>query len=198
MNLGAAESLRSVAGAERTILTGEPKWAESAFEQLFLQYYDRIVAVLFRLVGDRGRAEELANDVFLKLFRYSLPPRPDGNPGGWLYRTATHLGIDALRAAARRRHYEQAAGHDAAEAARAPSPLDEVLREEKRRRVRAVLAVLKPAQAQILILRSSGLSYNELAESLGVQRGSVGTMLARAEGEFQRLYLEMYGEKEDL
>ena len=198
VSLGAAESLSSVAGGERTSLAVEPKWTESAFEALFLQYYGRIVAVLFRLTGDRDRAEELANDVFVKLYRYPLPARPDGNLGGWLYRTASNLGIDALRAAARRRYYEQAAAHSAAQTGATPHPLDEVLREERRNLVRAVLATLRPAQAQILILRSSGLSYNDLAESLGVQRGSVGTMLARAEREFEKRYLEMYGTKEDL
>ncbi len=198
MSLGAAEGLSSVNRTERTTLASEPKWAESAFEELFLQYYNRIVAVLFRLLGNRGRAEELANDVFLKLYRYPLPPRPDGNLGGWLYRTATNLGIDALRAATRRQHYEQAAGHSTLQRGGTANPLDEVLREERRSRVRAVLAALKPAQAQILILRSSGLSYNDVAESLGVQRGSVGTMLVRAQEEFQKRYLEMYGQKEDL
>jgi RNA polymerase sigma-70 factor, ECF subfamily len=198
VSLGAAEELGSVAGAERTTLAVESKWAESAFEELFLQHYGRIVAVLFRLLGDRDRAEELANDVFVKLYRYPLAPRPDGNLGGWLYRTATNLGIDALRAAARRQHYERAAAQSAVQAGNTPNPLDEVLRDERRNLVRAVLAALRPAQAQILILRSSGLSYNDLAESLGVQRGSVGTMLARAEREFEKRYLEMYGTKEDL
>ena len=198
MTLGAAESLSEVGGGNRTTLAARPKWAESVFEVLFLQYYGRIVALLFRLLGDRGRAEELASDVFVKLYRYPLLSRPDGNLGGWLYRTATNLGIDALRAAARRRHYEQAAAHSAAQTAGTPNPLDEVLREERRRLVRAALATLRPAQAQILILRSSGLSYNDLAESLGVERGSVGTMLARAEREFERRYLEMHGAKEEL
>jgi len=198
VNLGAAEGTSSMAGGERTTSAVKLKWAESAFEELFLQYYGRILAVLLRLVGDRGRAEELANDVFLRLYRSSLPSRPDGNLGGWLYRTATHVGIDALRATARRRHYEQAAWRNAFETRGTPNPLDEVLKEERCSRVRAVLATLKAAQAQILTLRSSGLSYNDLAESLGVERGSVGTMLARAAAAFQRRYLEMFGEKEDL
>jgi RNA polymerase sigma-70 factor (ECF subfamily) len=198
MSMGAAEGLSMVAGTKRTTLASDPKWAESAFEELFVQYYGRIVAVLFRLLGDRSWAEELANDVFLKLYRYPLPHRPDGNLGGWLYRTAVHLGIDALRAASRRQHYERSAGHSAPSVNGVPTPLDEVLREEKRRRVRAVVAALKPVQAQILILRASGLSYNELEESLGVQRASVGTMLARAGREFQKHYIEMYGETEEL
>ena len=195
VSLGAAEGLDGMAGVERTEASG-PKWAERSFEGLFLEYYSRIVAVLFRLLGDRDRAEELANDVFVKLYRYPLSPRPDGNLGGWLYRTATNLGIDALRAAARRQHYEQAAAHSAFQTPSTPNPLDEVLREERRNLVRAVLAALRPAHAQILILRSSGLSYNDLAESLGVERGSVGTMLARAEREFEKRFLEMYGAKE--
>ncbi len=198
VNLEAAEGLSSVAGAERRILANESNLQRPSFEDVFLQYYDRIVGVLFRLMGDRARAEELASEVFLKLYRNPLPARPDGNLGGWLYRTATNLGIDAVRAANRRRHYEQEAGRGSVPTGGTPNPLDEVLRDETRQRVRTVLAALRPAQAQILILRSSGLSYNELAESLGVQRGSVGTMLARAEAEFQRRYLDMFGEKEAL
>ena len=83
------------------------------------------------------------------------------------------------------------------EAGAGTSPLEEVLREEKRSRVRAVLARLKPVQAQILILRAGGFSYKELAEALGVKGGSVGTMLARAEAEFHRSYLEAYGQGEE-
>ena len=72
------------------------------FENLFVAHYSRIVAVLQRMLGDRGHAEELASEAFLKLYRQPLAERPDGNVPGWLYRTATNLGIDALRAAARR------------------------------------------------------------------------------------------------
>ena len=172
-------------------------WADAAFEELYLGNYSRTVGVLFRLLGDRTRAEELANDVFLRLYRQGLLPSRDGNVAGWLYRAATNLGIDALRAGARRRQYEDAAARMALETGAAADPLDDVLRAEKRSRVRAVLARLKPAQAQILILRASGFSYKELAEILGVKGGSVGTMLTRAEAEFQKSYLEEYGREEE-
>ncbi|HEX4947902.1 MAG TPA: sigma factor, partial [Blastocatellia bacterium] len=124
-------------------------WAEAEFEQIFLTHYGRIVSVLFRLTGNRAQAEELAGDVFWKIYRQPLPPDRDHNVGGWLYRVATRLGIDALRAQARRRRYEQAAGEAAYESSAASDdPLADVLRDEKRRRVHAVLSDMKPAQAQ--------------------------------------------------
>jgi len=200
VSLATVEGVHSMVSPKQKTegVAGAAKQAESAFEELLLGYYTRIVGVLFRLVGDRSRAEELANDVFWKLYRQPLVPNPEGNLGGWLYRTACNLGIDALRAAARRQRYEHAAGRLMLEAGAPADPLDDVLREEKRGRVRAILASLMPAQAQILILRSSGLSYKELAETLGVKLGSVGTMLVRAEAELRKRYLEMHGDEEEL
>lgn len=179
-------------------LLSEKLWPGSSFEEIFLEYYERIVGALCRLLGDRSRAEELANEVFWKLYRRPLPPREDGNIGGWLYRAAMNIGIDALRAAARRKEYESQAGRIQVETQPASSPLEDVLREERTRQVRATLVRMKPAQAQILLLRSTGLSYQELANALGVALGSVGTMLNRAEIEFQKKYRQRYGSEEAL
>jgi len=60
--------------------------------------------------------------------------------------------------------------------------------------VRGVLASMKPREAQLLLLRSSDLAYREIARALGVQAGSVGTLLARAEREFERRYRTRYGD----
>lgn len=168
------------------------------FEALFLAHYSRIVSVLRRMLGDRGQAEELASEVFLKLYRQPLALRPDGNVPGWLYRTATNAGIDALRAASRRNRLEQAAALDGSSNRRAESGLDHMLRAEKQQRVRGVLADLKPAQAQLLLLRASGHSYKELAAALEMELASVGTMLIRAEAAFEKLYRGIYGAEEDV
>jgi len=171
-------------------------WDETEFRDIFLQHYARIVAILVRMLGHLSHAEEVANDAFWRLYRQPVL-QVDGNVGGWLYRTATNLGIDALRASGRRRKHEEAAGrakdHDAA-----AGPLDDLLREEKCRRVRAVLALIKPAQAQLLVLRSSGLSYKELAAALNVKMSGVGSMLNRAEGEFRSRYLALYPNEEEI
>ena len=164
-------------------------WDEAEFRCVFLQHYSRIVAILIRLLGDRSCAEEMANDAFWRLYRQPAL-QVDGNIGGWLYRTATNLGIDALRASSRRRQYEAAGG--SRDEGKVGSPLEDLLREEKCRRVRAVLSSIKPAQAQLLILRSSGLSYKELADALNVKMSSIGTMLNRAEEEFRNRYLALH------
>lgn len=183
---------------QRESRSGATTWSESAFRDVFLEHYGRVVGVLFRLVGDRSRAEELASEAFWKLYRQPMVPEPEGNLGGWLYRTATNLGIDALRAASRRDQYEQAAGQAMLGDRAGSDPLDETLRAERRERVRTVLATLKPAQSQILVLRSTGFAYKELAEILGASLGSIGTMLIRAEAAFRARYLEMYGSEEEL
>jgi len=178
---------------ERSPAASEP--AESSFEAFFLTHYRRLFSLLFRVTGDRTRAEELANEVLWKAYRQS-PTRVDGNLEGWLYRAATNLGIEDLRANARRQRYERAAAQDVANPGASTTPLDEVLRAEKRVRVHAVLAMLKRWQAQILILRSSGFSYKELADALDFKEASVGTMLARAEAQFQKRYLQLHGNEE--
>jgi RNA polymerase sigma factor (sigma-70 family) len=171
-------------------------WDEAEFRAVFLEHYARIVGILRRLLGDVSHAEEVANDAFWRLYRQSAL-QVDGNVAGWLYRTATNLGIDALRASRRRRHYEEAA-RGARDEGDTGGPLNDLLREEKRRRVRAVLASIKPTQAQLLILRSSGLSYKELAETLNVKPSGIGTMLNRAEEEFRNRYLALHPNEEEL
>ena len=171
-------------------------WDEAEFRAVFLQHYTRIVVILVRLLGDRSHAEEVATDALWRLYRKPAV-QVDGNVGGWLYRTATNLGIDALRASSRRRQYEEAAATAVKESS-ADGPLEDLLREEGCSRVRAVLASIKPAQAQLLILRSSGLSYKELADVLDVKMGGIGTMLNRAEEEFRDRYLALWPNQEEI
>jgi RNA polymerase sigma factor (sigma-70 family) len=171
-------------------------WDEAVFRAFFLQHYARIVAILVRLLGNRSHAEEVANDAFWRLYRRPAL-QSDGNAGGWLYRTATNLGIDAVRASDRRHQHEATAGRlTKEEESTATGPLDNLLREEKCRRVRAALASIKPAQAQLLILRASGFSYKELAEALDVKLSGIGTMLNRAEEEFRNRYLALHPNEE--
>ncbi len=175
---------------------GSRSISPQAFDELFLRIYPSIVALLRRMLGDCGRAEELANEAFLKLYSTVLPPAVKENVPGWLYRTAMNLGIDDLRAKARHNRLEREAAVSSGSGNRNEDGLQVLLRAEKQQRVRRVLAELKPQWAQLLLMRAAGHSYRELAEHLDLSPASVGTMLIRAEASFEKCYLELFGEKE--
>lgn len=159
----------------------------SDLETVFLANYSRISRVIARLVRDRARAEELAVDVFLK---WSLHPAAHGAGAvGWLYRTAVRCGLDELRREARRARLERLL---AALRASPPTPADIHASSEEQRRVRAVLAALERRDAELLVLRSHGLSYAQLADALDIRPTSVGTLLARAERAFRTEYVRRY------
>ena len=172
---------------------GDSRIAASV-EALFREHYGRIAGMLTRLTGDRAQAEEIAADVFHKLSQRPALLESRESLTAWIYRVATNAGFDALCANSRRRKREEEAGLEGIRAAAAPSALEALLAEERRVRVRAVLGALKPRDAQLLLLRSSGLAYRELAGALGIEPVSVGTMLARAEAEFERRFRARYGE----
>jgi RNA polymerase sigma-70 factor (ECF subfamily) len=169
-----------------------PPDTDDLIEGLFRDHYPKVVGMLTRLMGDRGQAEELASDAFCKLSgRRGVLDHE--NLTAWLYRAATNAGLDALRSNARRKRREESA--EPTGAGVAEDALQGMLRAERCQRVRQILSGLKPRDAQLLLLRANGLAYRELAESLGIQPGSVGTLLARAEAEFERKYRARYGEE---
>ena len=185
-------------GIDAVLLENLHAGQEAAFEALFQRYYHRVCGMLYRLAGDE--AEDLAQEVFLRL--YHRPPRAQGTDlGAWLYRVATNLGYNALRARRRHRSYRDLLGRATAGEGwghSEPAPETWTLRAEEQRQVRAALARLKERQAALLVLRYSGLNYREIAEVLHVSSGSVGTLLARAERAFERVYRQLAGRRDQL
>lgn len=158
------------------------------FESLFAEHWPRVYGLLRRLVGDPAEAEDLALEAFLRLYK-NQPSQWDGfNPGGWLYRVATNLGLHSIRGWKRREHYEMTAGRFALEDADEGSPAEILTRKEERRMVRQALSQMNERQSQLLILRYSGLSYKEIAEVLDLAPASIGPLLVRAEREFEKQY----------
>ena len=159
---------------------------QSDFDARFNQYWERICEILYRLVGDWAEAEDLALETFMRL--HQRPPRRDDNISGWLYRVATNLGYNALRARKRRRQYEDQAGMILIEENSSSQPEMTLEKVQERESVRLTLSKMKPRSAKLLILRHSGLKYAEIAAVLKLSPGSVGTLLSRAEREFEEKY----------
>lgn len=159
---------------------------EAAFERAFAEHYQRVYGVLFQLMGDRAEAEDLTVETFWRL--WDRAPRREWNLAGWLYRVALRLGYNALRARRRRARYEIEAGSQALETSAPPGPEQAAEAAEERSRVRAALGQLPERDAQLLLLRTAGLSYKELAAALKLAPGSIGVLLSRAEAAFERVY----------
>ncbi len=166
---------------------------DPVFKDLFVEHYPRLVKTLIRLVGNTAQAEELAADAFYKLYQHRARSHSDENPAGWLYRAAMNLGLDALRADSRRLLREERAGRENLMNEPLKNPLTDLLAEERRDRVRAVIAQLKPTQGQVLLMGSSGYSCKEIAAVLGVKPDSLYVLIARAKAQFEQKYLRLYG-----
>jgi RNA polymerase sigma-70 factor, ECF subfamily len=164
-------------------------WAEAEFETIFREHFSRIVRVIRRVLRSDAEAEEISADAFLKLYRMGPGGMAEGTAGAWLYRVATRSAIDRLRSQRRRGFEEQLdAGRTDIVDDVESDPLFRLVREERIGEVRFVLAQLKAEKAQVLLLRHSGLSYQEIAAAMRIKPASVGTMLARAEAEFSKHY----------
>jgi RNA polymerase sigma-70 factor (ECF subfamily) len=160
-------------------------------DSLFRAQFTRIARVIARVTRDPSRAEELAVDVFLK---WSRTPKAHGPHAiGWLYRTAMRVGFNELRSETRRHWYERLSAFVPSGRSAVATPEDERQANESRDQVRAVLGKMRHRQAALLILRSDGLSYAEIAAALSLNVASIGTLLARAEAAFQKEYIKRYG-----
>lgn len=162
--------------------------AAETFERLFAREYRRVVSIAYRITADAGEAEDVAQEVFVRLAR--SPRLPDEASPYWLYRAAAHAALNAVRARKRRALRERrefllvqslrTAGEHSAD----PQAL--LQREQGRAAVRAALLRLNARDAEVLALRYGGLSYAELAGVLQIPPAQVGMRLARAERAFKK------------
>jgi RNA polymerase sigma-70 factor (ECF subfamily) len=153
--------------------------------QLYHAYHGSLVRMLFRRTGDRDRAEDLAQEVFAR----ALATPPD-NPRPWLFAVALNLVRDDGRRSVRQGRRLQLLK---AEGPVSAPPPDQVLdHTEQVAAVRAALDDLAPRDRDALLLKAEGFNYEEIAATLGLAKGAIGTTLARA----RRRLVEAYRARE--
>jgi len=159
---------------------------DSELEELLFLHWERLCKILFQILGSWDEAEDLVLESFERL--YFHPPPSRINLSGWLYRTATNMALNHLRSQKRREHYEAQANFQD-QLTQSQDHLEiQADNSLEIQRVRAVLSTISPRSAQLLILRHSGWSYLEIAKALQLPPGSIGTLLARAEKEFEKKF----------
>lgn len=154
------------------------------FRDIFYNHYPEVRRKLAALVREEAAADDLAQEVFLRLYRN--PPDDPAVIGAWLHRVLTRIGYDHLAKKARERNLQNKQEQLAAVE---PSPLsnEEILvRRLEQEEVREWLDELPERDRQVLLLRFSGYSYNEIAEELQVRAPLVGTLIQRASAKLKR------------
>ncbi|UCG76523.1 MAG: sigma-70 family RNA polymerase sigma factor [Gemmatimonadota bacterium] len=148
--------------------------------------YTDLVHFLYRKVWDAQRAEDLAQDAFVRALRHD-PERPRA----WLFTVASNLARDEARSAVRRRRHLRLIRTELETAPPAASePADRLDREKRAEAVRLALEALSERDREILLLWDAGLSYREIAEETGLAPGAIGTTLSRARGRLVLAYEE--------
>ncbi len=135
---------------------------------MYERYHDSLVRLLWRRTGDRDRAEDLAQEVFVRALE-----TPPANPKPWLFAVALNLvRDDGRRATLQGRKLELLRGEHAGAAA---PPADAALEAgERTETVRAALATLTEQDRSALLLKAEGFDYGEIAAALGLAKGAVG------------------------
>ncbi|MFN9845098.1 MAG: sigma-70 family RNA polymerase sigma factor [Planctomycetota bacterium] len=156
--------------------------SEEAFAALVERYQDRVVRLLSRYCRDAIECEDLAQEVFLKVFRKLHTFQGESQFFTWLYRIAVNAATDHISRASTRRLklVEDDSALDERNE-RDDSPLAPLLSAELAVAVRAIVDALPEKFRTVLVLREyEDLSYTEIAEVLGVQMGTVESRLFRA------------------
>jgi len=153
--------------------------ADARFERLYAEHASRVFGLCLRMTGDRVRATELAQDVFVHIWRKLDRLRDDGrDAGGWVWRVAVNVVRNGLRGERRRRARIETVDDPLALAPpvtpRTPLPV-------RRMDLRTAIASLPDRARTVYVLHDiEGYSHEEIARMLGIAEATVRVQLHRA------------------
>ncbi len=160
-------------------------WAPPSWEQVVLEHSGRVYRLAYRLTGNTHDAEDLTQEVFVRVFR-SLSSYTPGTFEGWLHRITTNLFLDGVRRKKRIRF--DALADDAHERmpGREPDPSRAYEDTHLDDDVQAALDALSPGfRAAVVLCDIEGLSYEEVAATLGVKLGTVRSRIHRGRSQLR-------------
>ena len=159
--------------------TSEDEWVQPTWSEVVEDHGDRVYRLAYRLTGDVHEAEDLTQDVFVRVFR-SLDGFVPGTFEGWLHRITTNLFLDRARRKQRLRFDALTDDFAALLHSGTPTPEQIVLRDRLEADVQRALDSLPPQfRAAVVLCDIEGLSYEEVAETLGVKLGTVRSRIHR-------------------
>ena len=188
MPIALAEVTPATAGRDLALRhrCGDP----AAFEEVYLRFSDMVFSLALRMSGDREEAADMAQETFLRVYRYLGRFRGRSSLKTWIYRITVNCCRSKLRKRSRRR-VERPLEHLEELADQRTGPEERALGHDLGRRMAAAIADLPVVFREAVLLRDvQGLSYDEIGEVLGVRIGTVRSRIARGRERLRRLMEE--------
>jgi RNA polymerase sigma-70 factor (ECF subfamily) len=162
----------------------------TAFEELVARYQSRLVTVLEHLVGNRDHAEDLAQEVFMRVYRARETYEPGAKFSTWLFTIANNVASSALRSKSRRREVtlDGRGGSSGGlrplgtiQASSGQMPARQLDRAEMHDMVQIALAALNERQRMAVLLNKfEGMSYGDIAQAMELSPKAIKSLLSRA------------------
>jgi RNA polymerase sigma-70 factor (ECF subfamily) len=170
------------------------KGDDSAFETLVNRHQTSVLNLIYRFIGDRTQAKDLAQEVFIRVWQAAKTYKPEAKFTTWIYRIATNVCFNQLKSARRKKWFSfnwsgEGGDHTFEEtlADNAPSAEDLVLEKERSRQISDALQSLPENQRMALVLkRYDDLSYAEIGQIIGCSVSAVESLLVRAKRTLQK------------
>jgi len=162
---------------------------EEAFAELVSAYQHRVFTVVYRIVGDREESEDVAQEVFVAVFKYIDSFRGESKFSTWLYRIASNRALNRVKYLKRRSYKKHQDFEDTSDATLHASatpntlgrPDEHALGNELHAIINAGLATLSEEHRAVVVLRDvEDMSYTEIADALEIAEGTVKSRLYRA------------------
>ncbi len=177
-----------------------------AFEELVRRYQNRLIAIFQNMFGDREQAEDIVQEVFLRVFRARQNYVPEAKFSTWLFTIAHNVAKNAKRTKARRREVTITGTGDStampanpleqmAKAASGLMPSRQIDRLERADMVRLAMETLNERQKMaVLLSKFEGMSYADIGKTMGLSTSAIKSLLTRARNNLREV-LEPYIEQ---
>ena len=177
------------------------RWAQKgdqrAFTELYARYRRKIFSYLYRFTGNRAAAEDLTQETFLRVVRSLHRYRPTGSVGGWIYRIAGNLALNALRDRPKIEEIsldepleldEDSVDRLSAIPSADPQPDEQAASREKEMVIQQALKKIPPVYREVVILCDiEGYAYQEAADLLDCSINTVASRLSRGRSQLAGL-----------
>ena len=176
-----------------------------SYEMLVQRYVSRVYSVVYRVVGNKEEAEDITQEVFIKVYNGLKKFEQQASFSTWIYRIATNCALDSLDKMERRPkihirlfnskdHHETEQNDLDLQASKEAVPEEVAVRSELRECINHVLKKLDREQARLLLLRDfDDRSYEEIAKLLEAGLSAVKMRIHRARLAFQHIFGQMCG-----